>query len=177
MSAPCDLCSLLDGFASQQGVGALLWRSDRLSVVAVDDPAYPGFCRVIWNRHVKEMTDLTPGERNYVMEVVWQVELAVREVMQPEKVNLASFGNMTPHVHWHVIPRYLDDANFPNPSWAVVQRATPPEVLAARRALLPALHAAIIQRLTASRIHHEHNDPPPPRHYRAQPGARAGNYV
>jgi diadenosine tetraphosphate (Ap4A) HIT family hydrolase len=149
MSTPCDLCQLLDCYANKQGLETLLWRSERLSVVAVDAAAYPGFCRVIWNKHVKEMTDLTPGERNYVMEVVWQVELAVREVMQPEKVNLASFGNMTPHVHWHVIPRYRDDAHFPNPSWAVVQRETAPEVLATRRALLPALRDAIIQRLSA----------------------------
>ncbi len=145
----CDLCTLLEGYANKQGLETLLWRSDRLAVVAVDDAAYPGFCRVIWNKHVKEMTDLTPGERNYVMEVVWQVELAVREVMQPEKVNVASFGNMTPHVHWHVIPRYRDDAHFPHPSWAVVQRETPAEVLVARRALLPALRTAIIQRLSA----------------------------
>ena len=149
MSTPCDLCQLLDGYANKQGLETLLWRSERLSVVSVDDPSYPGFCRVIWNKHVKEMTDLTSGERNYVMEVVWQVELAVREVMQPEKVNLASFGNMTPHVHWHVIPRYRDDAHFPSPSWAVVQRETAAEVLATRRALLPALRAAIIQRLSA----------------------------
>ena len=145
----CDLCTLLEGYANKQGLETLLWRSDRLAVVAVDDAAYPGFCRVIWNKHVKEMTDLTPGECNYVMEVVWQVELAVREVMRPEKVNVASFGNMTPHVHWHVIPRYRDDAHFPHPSWAVVQRETPADVLAARRALLPALRTAIIQRLSA----------------------------
>ena len=70
----CDLCTLLDGFANKQGCEALLWRSERLSVVAVDDAAYPGFCRVIWNKHVKEMTDLTPGERNTSW-VGWQVEL------------------------------------------------------------------------------------------------------
>lgn len=145
----CDLCKLLDGFAAGQGREALLWHSEQLSVVAVDDPAYPGFCRVLWNSHVKEMTDLLPAERNAVMEAVWQVELAVREVMQPDKVNVASFGNMTPHVHWHVIPRYADDAHFPQPSWAPVQRSTAPEVLAARRALLSQLHAAIIERLSA----------------------------
>ena len=33
----CDLCQLLDGFANKQGCEALLWRSERLSVVAVDD--------------------------------------------------------------------------------------------------------------------------------------------
>jgi len=84
-----------------------------------------------------------------VMDVVWQVELAQRDVMKPEKINVASFGNMTPHVHWHVIPRYLDDAHFPSPTWAVAQRAAAPDVLAARRALLPQLHAAIVQRLSA----------------------------
>ena len=148
----CDLCTLLAGFENDEAggsvAGALIWGDRQLSVVAVDEAEYPGFCRVVWNDHVKEMTDLSAAERQRVMEVVWQVELAQREVMQPEKVNLASFGNMTPHVHWHVIPRYLGDAHFPNPTWAAVQRATPADVLAARRALLPQLRAAIVRRLT-----------------------------
>ncbi|GJJ04724.1 HIT family protein [Duganella rhizosphaerae] len=142
----CDLCKLLE---APMPVSALIWGDHQLSVVAVDEAEYPGFTRVVWNAHVKEMTDLSPAERSRVMDVVWAVESAQRAVMAPEKSNLASFGNMTPHVHWHVIPRYVDDAHFPNPTWAVAQRASAPEVLAARRALLPALHAAIIERLKA----------------------------
>ena len=38
-------------------------------------------------------------------------------------INLASFGNRTPHVHWHVIPRYHDDAHFPDPVWGIARRA------------------------------------------------------
>jgi diadenosine tetraphosphate (Ap4A) HIT family hydrolase len=139
----CDLCKLLAAPAA----GVLVWRDRQVSVVAVDEPEYPGFTRVVWNEHVKEMTDLCPSERNRVMDVVWAVEAAQRAVLAPEKINVASFGNMTPHVHWHVIPRYLDDAHFPNPTWAAAQRSSAPEVLAARRALLPALHAAIVERL------------------------------
>jgi diadenosine tetraphosphate (Ap4A) HIT family hydrolase len=141
----CDLCTLL----ASPGA-ALIWGDHQLSVVAVDEAEYPGFTRVVWNAHVKEMTDLSPAERGRVMDVVWAVESAQRAVMAPEKINLASFGNMTPHVHWHVIPRYIGDAHFPNPTWAPAQRASAPEALAARRALLPALHAAIIDRLKAS---------------------------
>ena len=141
----CDLCNLLAAPGA-----ALIWSDDRVSVVAVDEPEYPGFTRVVWNAHVKEMTDLAPLERVRVMDVVWAVEAAQRAVMAPEKVNLASFGNMTPHVHWHVIPRYRDDAHFPNPTWAPAVRTSTPEVLAARRALLPALHAAIVKNLKAS---------------------------
>jgi diadenosine tetraphosphate (Ap4A) HIT family hydrolase len=140
----CDLCKLLAAPGA-----ALIWGDDRVSVVAVDEVEYPGFTRVVWNAHVKEMTDLPAADRTHVMNVVWAVESAQREIIAPEKINLASFGNMTPHVHWHVIPRYRDDAHFPNPTWAVVQRASSPEVLAARRALLPALHAAIVEKVKA----------------------------
>jgi diadenosine tetraphosphate (Ap4A) HIT family hydrolase len=138
----CDLCKLLAAPGA-----ALIWGDDQLSVIAVDEAEYPGFTRVVWNAHVKEMTDLSAAERNRVMDAVWAVESAQRAVLAPEKINVASFGNMTPHVHWHVIPRYLDDAHFPNPTWAVAQRSSAPDVLAARRALLPALHAAIVERL------------------------------
>ncbi len=142
----CELCALL-GPASDGA--AIIWRNAALSVVAVDDSAYPGFCRVIWNAHVKEMSELEAADRSALMDAVWQVELAVREVLAPEKINLASLGNMTPHLHWHVIPRFVDDASFPNPVWAAVVRATEPAALAARRALLPQLHAAIRARLDA----------------------------
>ena len=138
----CDLCTLL-----QAPGAALVWADHQLSVVAVDETEYPGFTRVVWNAHVKEMTDLAPQERTRVMEAVWAVEAAQRAVMVPEKINLASFGNMTPHVHWHVIPRYLDDAHFPNPVWTAAVRSTEAPVLAARRALLPQLAADIVRRL------------------------------
>lgn len=140
----CDLCNLLAAPGA-----ALIWGDHQLSVVAVDEAEYPGFTRVVWNAHVKEMTDLPAAGRVRIMDVVWAVESAQREVMAPEKINLASFGNMTPHVHWHVIPRYRDDAHFPNPTWAAAQRASSAEVLAARRALLPALHAAIVEKVKA----------------------------
>lgn len=140
----CDLCNLL----ASPGA-ALIWGDDRLSVVAVNEAEYPGFTRVVWNAHVKEMTDLPAADRVRIMDVVWAVEAAQRAVMAPEKINLASFGNMTPHVHWHVIPRYRDDAHFPNPTWAVAERASSAEVLAARRAQLPALHAAIVEKVKA----------------------------
>jgi diadenosine tetraphosphate (Ap4A) HIT family hydrolase len=43
--------------------------------------------------------------------------------MRPDKINLASLGNMTPHLHWHVIPRHAGDRHFPRPIWAEPLRA------------------------------------------------------
>ena len=109
-------------------------------MVRVDEPDYPGFCRVILKRHAREMTDLDPAEREALMAVVWKVEEAVRETMRPDKMNLASLGNMVPHVHWHVIPRYSDDRHFPGPIWA------PPK----RESLVPREREASAQRLAAA---------------------------
>ena len=131
--AVCELC---------QPVGDILVSTVEWRVILVDDPHYPGFCRVIWNDHVREMTDLTALQRARLMDVVWQVEMSIREVMQPSKVNLASFGNVVPHVHWHVIPRFADDMHFPNPIWGQVERSINP-AMQQRHTLLPKLRAAI----------------------------------
>lgn len=99
--------------------GELVWRNDRLRVVLPDEPDYPGYTRVVWREHVKEMTELSPPDRERLMSAVWLVEAAQREALAPDKVNLASFGNMTPHLHWHVIPRWRDDRHFPESVWGV----------------------------------------------------------
>ena len=101
----------------------ILLQTPNLRVIAVHNEANaPAFCRVIWQHHVAEMTDLQPAERAELMDVVYKVEAAMRQVLQPEKINLASFGNVVPHLHWHVIARFQDDACFPAPIWAAAMR-------------------------------------------------------
>jgi diadenosine tetraphosphate (Ap4A) HIT family hydrolase len=112
----CDLCRT-DG-------GEVLWRDDFCRVVLVGDPDYPAFCRVIVHAHVREMTDLEAAERMRLMQVVFAVEAALRQVLAPDKVNLASLGNVVPHLHWHVIPRFDNDRHFPAPIWAAPARAS-----------------------------------------------------
>jgi len=113
-SQACELC--------EKAGGVVLWQSDFCRVIRVDDPYYPGFCRVIWRDHVREMTDLEADQQILLMSIVFAVESVVRRLYRPDKINLASFGNMVPHVHWHVIPRWHDDRHFPEPVWGSVQR-------------------------------------------------------
>ncbi|MFZ4378581.1 MAG: HIT family protein [Polynucleobacter sp.] len=133
------------------GEGELIWRGDDCRVILVNDPDLPGFCRVIWNRHVSEMTDLTYGEREHVMALVFAVEEAIRHVMHPDKVNLAALGNMVPHIHWHVIPRFKDDAFFPGSAWSARAQETPQASLENRKMLAQALPEAI--RSAISQMH------------------------
>jgi diadenosine tetraphosphate (Ap4A) HIT family hydrolase len=64
---------------------------------------------------------------------VFATEAALRATLAPTKMNLAALGNMTPHLHWHVIPRFADDSHFPQPVWGATQRdakarALPPDL-------------------------------------------------
>lgn len=110
----CPLCALPPA--------AVVWEDARCRVIRVGDEAYPGFCRVVWREHVAEMTDLLPADRQHLLAVVMATECALRGLLQPDKINLASFGNMVAHLHWHVIPRYRDDRHFPESVWGAPQR-------------------------------------------------------
>ena len=131
----CELC--------ESAGGTLIWRDERCRVVRIDEAGYPGYCRAIWGAHVAEMTDLSDDDRAHFMRVVFALEAALRELLRPHKVNLASLGNLTPHLHWHVIPRFADDPHFPNPVWSVAIRQP-----ASRAQISAAFDKALAERLS-----------------------------
>ena len=141
----CILCK--DELKPEEGT--LIWRGDDCRVILVNDPDLPGFCRVIWNQHISEVSDLTYGERELLMNLVNAVEEAVRHVMHPDKVNLAALGNQVPHIHWHVIPRYKDDAFFPGSAWSARTQQTLASTLEERKRKTLDLPAAIKSAIAA----------------------------
>ena len=118
MDATCPLCSPDDGTSVHLVARSREWRVVRV----LDTPDHPAFWRVIWNDHVAELTDLVPAQRSILMQTVCKVEAVVRRELQPLKVNLASLGNVVPHLHWHVVARWAEDPHFPQPIWGGRQR-------------------------------------------------------
>lgn len=136
----CALCSD-DG-------GLLVARFDALRVIRVEDALHPAFYRVVWNDHVAEFSDLDLAARRLCLDAVTAVEQVLRAALRPAKINLASLGNLVPHLHWHVIARFTDDAHWPQPVWAPAQR--PGGDAAARLALpLAELDAQVVAALAA----------------------------
>jgi diadenosine tetraphosphate (Ap4A) HIT family hydrolase len=140
----CELCEA-------EG-GRLVLSNEYLRVVLVDEPDFPGFARVIWNDHVREMSDLAAGQQQRLMQTVFAVERAQRAVLAPAKVNLASLGNVTPHLHWHVIPRFADDSHFPHPIWGSRLRERSEPALETRHALLDRLRRGIAEEVARVRL-------------------------
>lgn len=144
MSVGCPLCEG-DG-------GLVVARAPQFRVVRVVDGdearRFPAFYRVIWAAHVAEFGDLSVTDGHACMGAVTKVERVLRSLLAPTKVNIASLGNVVPHLHWHVIARFDWDSHFPAPIWASAQRDEVAGGAAARlalplRAVDEALQAAV----------------------------------
>ena len=131
----CELCHV-DG-------GRLVHRATDWRVIRAEDANFPAFYRVVWNAHVAEWTDLVPTQRSALMQTVAKVETVLREALRPTKINLASLGNVVPHLHWHVIARFDWDSHFPQPVWGTAQRAVEPPALERLTLSLEALDARV----------------------------------
>ena len=81
-----------------------------------------------------------------MMNIVFAVESAIREVIHPDKINLASLGNKTPHLHWHIIPRFENDRHFPNSHWGEAVRTVSQPTLneASKKQLIKLINRYII---------------------------------
>lgn len=109
----CPLC--------QSAGGQLVFEHSKFRVIWADEPLYPGFLRLVWQSHVREFSDLPEPDQLLCMNAVVLLERFVLQEMKADKVNLATLGNVVAHLHWHVIPRFTDDAHFPAPVWASVK--------------------------------------------------------
>ena len=140
----CPLC--------QEDGGALLWRGPHLRVIEVNDPDYPGFTRVIWNGHLAEMTSLSAHGRELLMKAVYVVEETQQAILSPDKINLASLGNMVPHLHCTPLARRPP---FPRPDLGPGPRrkgAEPAELkarLARTQAQLPRYRDRLVEAMNA----------------------------
>ena len=137
----CELC--------QQPGGHVVWARDAWRVIRVADAEFPAFYRVIHLHHVAEFTDLAEPQRQRCMQLVATVERVLIERLYPSKINLAAFGNMVPHLHWHVIARFDWDSHFPQPVWGTRQREPQPSAMSRLADRLDELDAAVAAALNA----------------------------
>ncbi len=127
MNDACELCGKVFDKA--------VWKNDLAYLIDASDEIFPCFLRLVCRRHVKEMSDLSVEEQEGFWRMLRAVEETIIRRLQAHKVNYAQFGNMVPHLHWHVIARWRDDAFFPESPWGRQQREADPEVSRSRLAL------------------------------------------
>jgi diadenosine tetraphosphate (Ap4A) HIT family hydrolase len=138
-------CELCHGAGGVPVAASARWR-----VIRVADADFPAFYRVLWNAHVAEFSDLDAASRTECLDVVTRIEQVLRGRLSPTKINLASLGNVVPHLHWHVIARFDWDSHFPQPIWGTRQREVSPSAESRLKLPLTALDDAVRAALPAA---------------------------
>jgi len=78
---------------------------------------FRGYCILVLKHHAVELDDLAAEERSALIEDIARVANAVRRVCNPVKLNYEILGNVVPHIHVHIIPRYQTDPAWDRAAW------------------------------------------------------------
>jgi diadenosine tetraphosphate (Ap4A) HIT family hydrolase len=72
----------------------------------------------------KEMSEVPWELQVRILEMLNVIEKEMLNFYKPTKINIASFGNYLPHLHWHIMARFEGDSYFPEPMWGEKQRSS-----------------------------------------------------
>lgn len=109
----CSMCSRWVDDAELQIV-----ETEHAQVVLNRDQFFRGYTLLFTRAHVTELFHLAPDTRQALMEDVSRVAAALDRVFSPTKMNYELLGNMVPHMHWHLVPRFSHDPLWPRPIWS-----------------------------------------------------------
>ncbi len=76
-----------------------------------DHQYYRGYSLLYLKKHIRELHHVPKAEYLELCEELYEASIALEKTLDPWKLNVMCIGNQTPHIHWHLIPRYKDDKN------------------------------------------------------------------
>lgn len=78
--------------------------------------------KIFAKQQAKELSGCSTETRDEIFRVLLILEKEMIRYFQPDKINIASFANYLPQVHWHIMARYKTDSYFPETMWGEKQR-------------------------------------------------------
>jgi diadenosine tetraphosphate (Ap4A) HIT family hydrolase len=99
---------------------SIIYENDLLRV-EIEESEIP-WLKVFTQEAYKEFSQTPPEVKLEIFRVLDIIEKEMLSFYKPKKINIASFGNYVPHVHWHIMARFEEDAYFPEPMWGKKQR-------------------------------------------------------
>jgi diadenosine tetraphosphate (Ap4A) HIT family hydrolase len=109
----CQFCDPINRWPESHVVGSL-----KSSIVLLSqDQYFNGWCLVVSKEHVVDLFDLSFAKRSALEADVCIVSRGIQKLFSPDIMNYAAFGNVIPHLHWNVMPRYKGDGLWGAPPW------------------------------------------------------------
>ena len=97
-----------------------VWENDHLRI-EIEESEIP-WLKIFTKVPYREMSEVPPEIKNQIYTLLDLIEREMLSYYQPTKINIASFGNYMPHVHWHIMARFENDSYYPEPMWGIKQR-------------------------------------------------------
>lgn len=111
--ANCNICNL---WSANEDLQIMEFANSLLMLNR--DQFFPGYCLLFTRRHQTELFKMETALRQELTEEVSLIASVLAEVFNADKMNYELLGNMSPHIHWHLIPRHSSDPLWPQPIWA-----------------------------------------------------------
>ena len=96
------------------------YENDRVRIEV--EPNEIPWLKIFAQQQCKEFSECDPETRRHIFDLLDLIEREMIAYFQPEKINIASFANYVPQVHWHIMARFREDSYFPEPVWGQKQR-------------------------------------------------------
>lgn len=117
-------CSICDKVSqAMEGRGGFLIKEFRHSIFVVGDHQFfNGYSLILLKTHVRELHQLAPRVQQGLFRELMLATNALVRAFKPWKMNHACYGNLVPHLHWHLIPRYESETDHQSQPWLHADR-------------------------------------------------------
>ena len=114
----CPFCQLVDDSRSRPN-----WIADFPNSVAIlhFNQVFRGRSILITRNHHEDMLEIPEEEWRAINEELRELAQGIARALRPNRMNYANYGNVVPHQHWHIYPRYVGD-----PMWGGPPEPVPP---------------------------------------------------
>lgn len=115
-------CSLCQKIQSDKKEDFLAQRGSLYFFKGPFAPKWPGHIMIVSAHHVEEMSELNMGEAAYAFQEILRTEKFLRSLPGVKRINFVKFGNVCPHLHWHIIPRYESELHLDKNPWELLSQ-------------------------------------------------------
>ena len=97
-----------------------IYKNDLINI-QIEQSEIP-WLKIFTNKDIKEFSQCDNETKTEIWRCLDIIEKEMLSYYKCDKINIASFGNYVPHVHFHIMARFKEDSYFPEPMWGEKQR-------------------------------------------------------
>jgi diadenosine tetraphosphate (Ap4A) HIT family hydrolase len=115
----CVICENINKIKSNQ-FSPLVSEFNSSYLILGEHQYFKGYCVLIHKECVEDITDMnSEGQSRYLSELMMAAQ-KIKTFFKADRINYSCLGNVVPHLHFHIFPRYKDElkAKVKKDPWA-----------------------------------------------------------